>query len=53
MVKNLQMQNMDQIHLPISENINKKFIWFKFINPPNTKKDMDDVIKAFEKVLGF
>lgn len=34
-----------------SETINKKFIWFKFINYPNTKKDMDDVIKAFNKIL--
>ena len=23
--------------LPISEKINKSFIWFKYINPPNTK----------------
>lgn len=38
--------------LPISEAINQQFIWFKYINPPNTKKDMDDVIRAFEKILG-
>jgi len=37
--------------LPRSEEINKQFIWFKFINPPNTIKDMDDVVTAFEKVL--
>ena len=37
--------------LPVSEGINTQFIWFKFINPPNTKSDMDDVISAFKKVL--
>ncbi|HAH21849.1 MAG TPA: DegT/DnrJ/EryC1/StrS family aminotransferase [Candidatus Omnitrophica bacterium] len=37
---------------PRSEVINKQFIWFKYINPPNTKRDMDDVVAAFEKVLG-
>ena len=37
--------------LPISEAINKEFIWFKYINPPNTKKDMDDVIRAFKKCI--
>jgi len=37
--------------LPVSENVNQQFIWFKFINPPNTKDDMDDVISAFKKVL--
>lgn len=37
---------------PQSEAINKQFIWFKYINPPNTKKDMDDVVRAFEKILG-
>ena len=38
--------------LPISEKINQSFIWFKYINPPNTKKHMDFVIKSFEKILG-
>ena len=37
--------------LPVSEKVNKQFVWFKFINPPNTKADMDDVISAFKKVL--
>jgi len=38
--------------LPISEEVNRQFIWFKYINPPNTTKDMDDVIRAFKTVLG-
>ena len=37
--------------LPISEKINKKFIWFKYINPPNTRKQMDYVINCFSKIL--
>lgn len=37
---------------PRSEEINKQFVWFKYINPPNSKKDMDDVVSAFEKVFG-
>ena len=37
--------------LPISESINNQFVWFKYINPPNTRADMDDVIKAFNKIL--
>ena len=35
----------------ISEEVNSQFIWFKFINPPNNKDDMNDVIKAFEKIF--
>jgi len=35
---------------PISEKINEQFIWFKFINPPNSLDDMEDVIKTFEKI---
>jgi dTDP-4-amino-4,6-dideoxygalactose transaminase len=35
---------------PRSEAINKQFIWFKYINPPNTTEDMEDVVKAFEKI---
>lgn len=37
---------------PRSEEINKQFIWFKYINPPNTIEDMDDVVAAYEKILG-
>ena len=36
---------------PKSEAINQQFVWFKFINPPNTTEDMEDVVRAFEKVL--
>ena len=32
--------------LAVSEEINNQFIWFKYINPPNNKSDMDDVISA-------
>ena len=34
--------------LPISENINKKFIWFYYIFYPNNKKHMDYVINVFQ-----
>ncbi len=37
--------------LPISENLNEKFIWFKFIHPPNGKKQMNFIILAFKKIL--
>lgn len=37
--------------LPISEELNKKFIWFKFIHPPNGKKQMQFIISAFKKIL--
>jgi len=37
--------------LPRSEKINKQFLWFKYINSPNTKSDMDDVVRAFNKIL--
>ena len=36
---------------PLSEELNRQFIWFRFVNPPNTTEDMDDVAAAFEKVL--
>ena len=38
--------------LPISERINKDFIWFKFIHPPNKKIQMDYIISNFKKILG-
>ena len=37
--------------LPKSEKINDKFIWFKYINPPNSFDQMDKVIKAFDSIL--
>ena len=36
---------------PVSEDLNKQFIWFKYVNHPNTQDDMDDVVRAFDKVL--
>ena len=35
--------------LPISENLNKHFLWFKFIHPPNNKKHMSFILRTFEK----
>ena len=35
-----------------SEGIKKEFIWFKYVNPPNNEDDMEDVVKAFEKLFG-
>ncbi len=37
---------------PRSEKINRELIWFSFIHPPNTHEDMDDVVHAFDKILG-
>ena len=37
--------------LPISENLNKNFLWFKFIHPPNNKNHMDYIISSFNKIL--
>ncbi len=37
---------------PIAEELIKKsFIWFYHIHYPNTKKDMNDVVKSFNKVF--
>ena len=37
--------------LPISENLNKNFLWFKFIHPPNDKKHMKYIIFNLNKIL--
>lgn len=37
--------------LPISENLNKNFLWFKFIHPPNDRKQMNHIILSFKKIL--
>jgi len=37
---------------PRSEALNAQLLAFKFVNPPNTLADMDDVIAAFRRVLG-
>ena len=34
-----------------SEEINRQFLWFSFVHPPNTRSDMDDVARAFEKAF--
>jgi len=36
---------------PRSEAINRELMWFSFINPPNGVDDMDDALRAIEKVL--
>ena len=36
---------------PRSEEINRQFLWFTHVHPPNNRGDMDDVVKAFRKVL--
>jgi dTDP-4-amino-4,6-dideoxygalactose transaminase/ectoine hydroxylase-related dioxygenase (phytanoyl-CoA dioxygenase family) len=35
---------------PVAERINGEMLWFGAINAPNTLTDMDDVVRAFEKV---
>ena len=36
---------------PRSEAINRRLIWFGFVHPPQTLEDMDDVARAFERVI--
>ena len=36
---------------PRSEEINRQFLWFTHVHPPNNRSDMDDVVRAFGKVL--
>jgi perosamine synthetase len=36
---------------PRSEAINREFVWFPFVHPPNGGEDMDDAIEAMTKVL--
>ena len=51
-VKNkLSKKNYESGSLPISENLNKHFLWFKFIHPPNNKKHMSFILRTFEKIL--
>jgi dTDP-4-amino-4,6-dideoxygalactose transaminase len=38
---------------PRSEALNRDFLWFSLIHPPNTRQDMDDVVTAVEKILGL
>lgn len=37
---------------PRSEALNREFVWFGFIHPPNAAADMDDAIEAVAKILG-
>jgi perosamine synthetase len=36
---------------PRSEAINREFLWFPFLNPPNDRADMDDAADAIEKIF--
>lgn len=36
---------------PRTEALNKTLVSFRFINPPNGERDMDDVVAAFRRVL--
>ena len=38
---------------PRSEQINREFVWFAAVHPPNTREDMDDVVEAIDKVLSW
>ena len=38
---------------PRSEQINREFVWFQAVHPPNTRADMDDVVEAIDKVLSW
>jgi perosamine synthetase len=37
---------------PQSEAINRQFVWFPFIHPPNDRADMDDAADAVAKIFG-
>ena len=36
---------------PRSEALNREFLWFPFVNPPNGRVDMDDAVLAIEKIF--
>ena len=36
---------------PRSESINRELFWFAYVHPPNGTEDMNDVVRAVEKVL--
>ncbi len=36
---------------PRSEAINREFVWFPWIHPPNDRADMDDAADAVDKIL--
>ena len=36
---------------PRSDAVNKELFWFGIIHPPNTRADMEDVVRAVRKVL--
>jgi perosamine synthetase len=36
---------------PRAEAINAEFLWFTFLNPPNTPRDMDDAADAVDKIF--
>jgi perosamine synthetase len=36
---------------PRSEAINREFLWFPFLNPPNDRADMDDAVDGVEKIF--
>lgn len=38
---------------PRSEQLNREFVWFPAVHPPNTRADMDDVVRAIDKVLAW
>jgi dTDP-4-amino-4,6-dideoxygalactose transaminase len=35
---------------PVAEAINEQMLWFGAVNAPNTIRDMEDVVRAFERV---
>ncbi len=37
---------------PRSVATNRELLWFGYVHPPNTREDMDDVLRAFARVLG-
>jgi perosamine synthetase len=37
---------------PVAEAINDQMLWFGAVNAPNTIRDMEDVVRAFERVIG-
>lgn len=41
------------VSCPRSEQINREFVWFPAVHPPNTHADMDDVVVAIDKVLSW
>jgi hypothetical protein len=48
----LFVRRFGAVSCPRAEAINEEMLWFGAVNAPNTLRDMEDVARAFERVVG-